>query len=123
MTLYVEMFFPYGLIPESRKEKVESINPNEIKVPDDCYAFRFVERTEKEFNGELLTSYFKQVTGMYYPDGEVLTLDEIKRLYKEEPTTWLRNVISNMETNNIKKVVKGRFNIFVKFNEGLDHII
>lgn len=115
---FVEVLFPGSFYPEESVHKVKARNPEAIakKYPG-CFAFTFYDRTQKEttVDGEPQTVYEKQKnkTGRYYPDGQLFTVEGLKSLPGDHET-----LISNMECNGWKHVVKTRRGNFQPFEKG-----
>ena len=79
------------------------------------YGFQFITRSRKD--DELDSRVIKR-SGIYYIDGIVETLDEIKA--KKSPSNQI--LISNMECNRWDKVVITKTGWTLPFNED-DHVI
>lgn len=107
---YVRFLFPGSLFPEERTQRLES-RTAVIDVPANCFAYEFFDREEVEAGGETLVGSPKNQSGRTY-FGEVLTLDDVKRLPGDYGT-----LISNMECNGWAKVVRTRRGNFQPLNE------
>jgi len=118
---YVEFFYPGIFIAESDIKNVESRNPSKIKIPNGCYGFHFFDRSEITIENEYhepetLIGKSRNHSGMFYL-GKVMTLNEVKR---EIPDASV--LISNMEINNLDKVIKTRCGNFQPFHK-MDTVI
>ena len=96
---YVEYVFPGLIFSDS---KVEPIKDRKAKVrqPRGAYAYRFFSREEKRENGEVLKGEPKDYSGWRYFEGEILTLEAVKRDYPSHDI-----VIKNMQFNHYDRVV------------------
>lgn len=117
--IYVEYYYPGILMSETSQRKVKSRDLSEAlrKLPENAFAFRFMERVESKVDGETVRGDFKNYSGMYYPDGTKLSLAEVKKQYKKE-----KILISNMEINKYDHVVRCRTGNWQPLNKG-DQII
>lgn len=99
---YIEYMY-VNIFPESASEKVSDRTvPKEL--PKRAFAFRFFEKTEMQANGETLIGQPKNYSGWHYENGEVLTVNEVKKKYPDKNI-----LISNMENNNIEKVIMTKY--------------
>ncbi len=119
--LYIEYLIGGRFFPEYRSQKVDRIDPSLADpVPGD-YAFSFKRRSwriAKTENGEEfeVDTHWDTVSGMYYIDGVVHTLDEVKAL--EAETGDHSMLVSNMEGNDWDKVVCCNLGNWQPFEEG-----
>jgi hypothetical protein len=90
------------MVSDSWEEEVSNRQiPKEL--PKHAYAFRFFSRTVVQTNdGETLKGDKKDYSGWhYFGHKEIYTLDEVKEKHPEH-----RILISNMESNNWKRVIE-----------------
>ncbi|MBN2459613.1 hypothetical protein JXB28_04985 [Candidatus Woesearchaeota archaeon] len=108
---YVEFLFPGFFVIESEARRVGSRDVKGLKIPDECFGFLFFERTEHITNsGELIAGAPKNYSGVYYPGGKVMSLDDVKRQVSDPKT-----LIYNMRNKNYQSVVKTRKGNFQPF--------
>lgn len=105
---YIEHLYAGIIVSDSSSTKV-----NDRSLPKSvskyCFGFRFYERTEMETtDGEKLIGEPKNYSHWYYLKGEVLNKNGVEEKYPEK-----KILISNMKSNNIKKVV------FTKFGQAI----
>ncbi len=120
---YVKVYYP-GII-FSEDEVVEVGNRDVKKVAKkykNAYAFRFFDqaRADVKIDGQTKKVFGEERNGSktYYPGGEVLTLADVKRLDGDH-----KILISNMECNGYKKVVRSRVGNFQPFDDKKDEVI
>ena len=95
---YVEFYYPGCFCSETNSVKLK---PNQkIELPRGAYAYRTFEREEAVVSGEKLLGRPK-CFGKMHIKGEAYTLDQVKRMKGNH-----RILISNMQNNGYKKVVK-----------------
>jgi len=107
---YVTFYYPGSFVNEEETKLISS-RRDEVEIPRGSFGYRFFDRTETELNGEMLKGKPKNHSGMYYL-GRKMSLAEVKKELPKE-----RILISNMEGNNYKYVVKtirGNFQPFEK---------
>lgn len=113
---YIQYAYPGIFISETSEKPIKS---RKEKVPKKkgAYAYRFYSREETKKKGELLWGPTKDLTGWHYFEGELLTLDDVKKQYPKEDT-----LIWNMENNGYKSVVRcgGQFLPFDKGDKMLN---
>lgn len=108
---YIE-FICYGImVSESSSTKVSDRSMPTI-VPSYCFGFRFFDRTESEMDGEILFGQPKNYSHWFYLKGEVLTKELIKVKYPKKGV-----LISNMESNNINRVIHTKFRQFIPLED------
>lgn len=116
---YVQFFYPGALVSEIEEREVKSRDPKILKgVPKNCYAFRFFDREETTKNGEKLIGEDKNFSHTYYINGDVYTLSQVKKHFPSANV-----LISNMEINNWKKVIRNKFGQFMPFDRDDEVII
>lgn len=118
---YIEYIIAAGFFNESTVKSVDSRRASNIdldEIPRRCFAFRFFDQEETTVKGEVLTGDPKNYSGMYYVDGEIKTVEDLKAHPRKYKT-----LISNMQTNNWPKVVKCNTGNFQPFNDKKDKII
>jgi pantothenate kinase len=105
---YVEFLYPGIMVSETSSKEVKSRDISEIEIPGGAYALKFydIEYNEVNIDNKVFKDETKRCreTGWQYLGGEVLSLADVK---KKMPTEKI--LISNMEGNKIKKVVKTKF--------------
>jgi hypothetical protein len=120
---YVEVMYPGILFSESDVQEVDYRDPDAIaKKFKNAFGFRFFdqERTQVKVGGKTSTvsGERRNESRFYYPDGETFTVDEVKKLKGDH-----KILISNMEGNGYKKVVRTRMGNFQPFDSKTDEII
>lgn len=101
-TWYFAEYLYHGLLfSESSRKRIDSTDPFKVKREKGAYGFNLLEQEvvidgEDKFEGKA-----KYLPGQYFFEGQVFTLDEVKKqMPKEETLIW------NMEHNDYKKVIK-----------------
>lgn len=99
---YVEFAYPGIIVSETSSKVVDKRDAKKVQPPKGCYAFRFFDRTEAKTGDETLIGKNKNHSAWYYVQGSrVMTLDDVKREMPDQ-----RILISNMENNGYKKVIR-----------------
>jgi hypothetical protein len=87
-----------------------------------AYAIQFFDRVSKKVcvDGKEQTVYgtAKNESPTFYANGTVHTVADVKKMKGD-----FRTLISNMEINDYKKVVKNKWGQFFPFREGKDAVI
>jgi hypothetical protein len=93
------------MFADSTEKEVADRNPSRAKRSKDYYAFRFFDREEivSRDTGKKLAGENFNYSGLYYPNAEVYTLEQVKKLFPRDET-----LITNMTNNKYKKAVKTR---------------
>jgi hypothetical protein len=120
---YVEVMYPGILFSESSVEEVDYRDPYAVaKKYKNAFGFRFFdqERTEVKVGSkkQTVSGERKNESKFYYPDGETYTVADVKKLKGDHSI-----LISNMEGNGYKKVVRTRMGNFQPFDSKTDEII
>ena len=114
---YVEFLYPGIIVSESSSKEVQSRDISTIEIPGGAFALKFydIEYNEVKIDGKVLKDEPKRCreTGWQYLGGEVLTLADVEKKMPSE-----RILISNMEWNKIKKVVKTKFGQCMPMEKG-----
>lgn len=110
---YVEILSPGTVVCYSSVEEIAERDPNKVELTDDCFAFRFFDRTIIVTDGKTRTGSKKNVSGWYYK-GEKMTLDQVKAANN---TGEYNTLIFNMECDHLDAVVKTDFGKFVELHE------
>ncbi|MCK9434317.1 MAG: hypothetical protein M0R32_05725 [Candidatus Cloacimonetes bacterium] len=107
--IYVEFQAPGILFAEMWTEDINSTDPNDIKWPDNAYAFRIYKREDIEDNGNIYKGTASQVGPTYYhPDSKVETLAQLEA--RNDPKNKI--LVSNMKGNKWNEVVWSRWGSF-----------
>lgn len=110
---YVEYLHPGIVTSDTSTIKIKSRNPKKIKLDDNhSFGFRFYDREEKSFGKETLKGKRKNFSNWYY-EGTIYTLGSVKKHHPDE-----KILISNIEINNIEKVVKTKFGQSIPLKKG-----
>lgn len=123
MVYKVERFYPGVICCESDTVTVKSKDPKKYKnrMPKECDCFRFFDSFEEDFTPQKGKPFTHKVaenySPMYFPDGEILTLAQVKKYYPD-----LTILISNMKSNRYKTVVKTRSGQFRPANDDYEVI-
>lgn len=106
-TTYVEFLYPGLLMSESSSQEVASRDLLKLEVPENAFGFRFFDvlsmTVEVEGEEVELTSKTLNKSATHYYGGTVYTAAQIKRQFPDE-----KILISNIEGNRYKKVIKCR---------------
>ncbi len=108
---YIEFLFPGSFVSESSVKEVANRSVPK-KIPKGAFAYSFydMEKTivgEEEFWGKT-----KNHSGKYYPEAEIFNLKQVKANFPESTI-----IISNMECNKWKYIVKTRRGNFQPFEK------
>lgn len=112
--IYVEYEYPGIMFSETSVTRVSSRSVEAAlrDAPEGAYAFSFIERLEGKAEGETVKGKWKNRSGKHFIHGRVMNLKEVKRLSGDH-----KILISNMEANNIKRVVRCRTGNFQEFTD------
>ena len=102
---YVEYLYPSIFVSETSVSEISERDVAKIELSDNCFGFRFFDRTVTFVDGEILTGERKNVSGWHY-QGEKMTLEQVKATY------------GNDENNGYVSVVKTKFGQFMPLNDG-----
>ena len=103
---YVRFYAPGSFCAEDWTEDAPSLDPSEIAIPDNAYAFTLHERTDVEDGDETYQGAAVQVGPVYYhPGSKVETLAEVGEHPKGNET-----LLSNMRCNNWDRIIWSRWN-------------
>lgn len=108
---YVAFYSAGGFYADINIKKITS-RKSKFKIPDSCYGYRLFSINSIGRGKSVMDSDWLNVSGMHFIGGEIYTLYRVK---KHSPN--LKQLISNMEINRIKKVVKTRKGNWVVFDE------
>lgn len=112
---YVEFLYPGFFCSGISVEEIDERDAKKVKVPDNCYAFRFFDMTVTVVDGEILRGDRKNESGYYYYQAEKMTLEQVKTTFGND---WnYRNLISYMETYGYKEAIKTRFGYVKELND------
>lgn len=109
---YVEFLHPGIIVSENSSEEVNHRDAALIQMPEHAFAFRFYDREERSYKGELLVGKPKNHTP-WFMQGEELTFEEVKTRYPSE-----RILIANMENNKIDRICHTEFGQFIPLRDG-----
>lgn len=115
--LYVEILYPGILFCETSEKKVKEVAPEKFAktLPPSAFGFRYFNRTMANIKGEGEAELKKKfISGTYYI-GKKMNLAEVKAL---KPAKNYEILISNMEINKIKHVVRCRTGNFQSLDKG-----
>jgi hypothetical protein len=112
---YIEWYYPGSFVSETSSVMV-SDRSAPVVIPERAYGYRFFARTEVVEDGERLVGANRDYSPMTY-FGEVLTVDQVKALPEHRHDQY-RVLISNMECNGWKSVVRTVQGNFQPINEG-----
>ena len=108
---YIEFYFQGTIFAETSVKEIKDRNEH-ITPPKGCYGYSFFDREEVSVNGEMLFGKPKNQSGTTF-FGEKYSLDEVKKQFPQE-----KILISNLESNDYKYVVKTIRGNWVFFNKG-----
>ena len=97
---YVCFTYPGIIFGEREVKKVPNRDLKKLKIPVSAYKFFFFDIYSTKQNGMTLQSNQKNFSAEYYPDAEVLTFDQVKRIHPNE-----RILIRNMEANKWNRMI------------------
>lgn len=106
LKLYVEFLFPGNTVSDISEKEVLT-RKESIKLPKGAYGYRFFEREETGNDDDIKYGIKKNHSGVVYYGTEI-TLAQLK---KEMPGEHA--LISMMEKNGYKRVVKTQFGQFI----------
>lgn len=108
---YIREWFPGIFVSESCTREVKSRDPDAAikNLNGRCYAFEFFDQEEIQKDGKKLIGPEENKSPTYFPGGREMSLRDLKR---EMPTQKI--LISNMECNKIKKIIRHRHGGFVE---------
>ena len=102
---YLETYYPGFLVSDTSVEEVDHRDPKRVELDDRAYAFRFFDRTVTTTpDGEALMGKPKNHSGLIFPEGRVMTPEDVERDMPGE-----KILISNMRCNGYKRVVHTKF--------------
>lgn len=111
---YVEYLYPGLLVSETSVSEIPERDVSKVEISDNCFGFRFFDRTVTVVDGETLTGDRKNVSGWHY-QGEKMSLEQVKETFggdgKHETLIW------NMENNGYASVVKTKFGQFIPLSD------
>jgi hypothetical protein len=110
---FIEFLYPHILFQDSRSEEVEERDLDAVRVPHGSFAFRFYDIKEVLVEGDVLTSGHVNVSGIYYPGGRLMTVEDVMTEVRE-----CKVLLDNMRINNWTHVVRTRVGTFQPFNDG-----
>lgn len=116
---YVEYLHPGIIVSETSVSEISERDVSKVEISDNCFGFRFFDRTVTVVDGEMLTGDRKNISGWHYC-GEKMTLDQVKATFGNDSKYSI--LISNMECNDVRAVVRTQFGQFIPLNDG-DQII
>lgn len=119
---FVRFYYPGALFAEDETVCVDSFNPETLELPDGAYAFQ-------SYKIETMTTVvdgveFKKsnppfnVSKMYYPNGSMLSLDEIGTQFGKDSIIY-----KNVSGNGYLYAVKTRCGNYQFFNPEKDAIL
>lgn len=112
---YVEYLFTGLFLCETSVKEVKKQDVKAVDIPNPfCVAFRFFDRNVIVIDGETLQGERKNQTGWYYY-GQKMTLEQVKANYGNDHSH--DSLISNMEDNGYKAVVKTKFDQFLPLED------
>lgn len=110
---YVEYLYPGIIVSETSVEEISERDVSKVELSDNCFGFRFFDRTVTVIDGETLTGDRKNISGWHYK-GEKMTLEQVKANYGSDRN--YETLIWNMENNDYPAVVKTKFGQFMPMN-------
>jgi hypothetical protein len=104
---FVRFYAPGSFVANDWEQAVEtSLNPHDVKWPDNAYAFTLHERVDVFDGPEKFTGAVRQIGPIYYhPDSKVMTEAEIAA--KGDPNN--RILLANMRCNRWPSVIYSRW--------------
>lgn len=101
-TVYYVEYLHFGLLfSETSRKKISDPDPKKVKQVDGAYGFRIIKQEQVLDGSGVFKGSQKYLPGEYYFNGAVYTLNQVKDQFPDE-----KILISNMECNNYKKVIK-----------------
>ena len=108
---YIEYFYAGIIVSETSTKKVSSRElPKEL--PEGSFGFRFFDKTEEKIDGEELIGKPKNYSNCHYAKGEILSVEDVKKKHPDK-----RILISNMENNNIARILMTKFGEAIPLEE------
>lgn len=111
---FIECLHPGVIFSETSIIEIPERDVKKVNLSASCYAFRFFDKTVTMIDGEILTGDRKNISGWYYK-GEIMSFEQVKSEFGND--IEYRNIISNMEINGIKTVVRTKFGQLMPLNE------
>lgn len=109
---YVEFVYPGSFMNEYSSQEVKSRDA-EVELPKGAFAYRFFDHETVKVGNKTFTGDRSNVSGLTYVDGEVLSVEDVK---KSVPNS--RTLVSNMEGNGWDYVVKTKRGNFQPLEKG-----
>ena len=119
---YVEYRCIGNLVSETQDYvyEIAERDVSKVNIEDDCFGFRFFDRTEMVVDGEILTGDRKNISGWYYI-GEKITLEQIKATYGN--TECIQNISNYMKYHNLTTCVKTKVKGYIYALNDEDQVI
>lgn len=120
---YVEVLYPGILFSETEITEVDNRDPDAIAQKyKNAFGLRFFdqERTEVKIGSkqQTVSGERKNESKLYYPNAQTFTVADVKKLPGDHTI-----LISNMECNGYKKVVRTRVGNFQPFDPETDELL
>ena len=112
---YVMVFFPGFAMSNQSTLEIKDRAPESVPLTSTCFAFRFFDVTEFEFEGELLKGEPKNNSGTYFIDGTVVSVAEAIKNHSANASN-----LSNLRPNEL--IVKCKHANWQWFDPEKDHI-
>lgn len=116
---YVEYLHPGIIVSETSVREISERDVSKVEISDNCFGFRFFDRTVTFVDGEMFTGKRKNISGWHYR-GKKMTLNQVKATFGNDSKYSI--LISNMECNDVRAVVRTQFGQFIPLNDD-DQII
>lgn len=108
---YVEFLFPGSFVSESSCKEVSNRDKPK-RIPKGAFAYSFYDREKTIVGEEEFWGDRKNRSGTFYPEAEIFNLKQIKENFPDSTI-----LISNMECNKWKHIVKTRRGNFQPFEK------
>lgn len=110
---YVEFLYPGILFSESSIREIKTRNYKKlIRIPKECYGFRFFDREEIKNSREVLKGNERNWSGTYY-FGKLYTINQVKTEFPNEKIL-IRNIERNSKTGKAIRTRWGNWQLFEK---------
>ena len=112
-THMVEFFYPGVIVSESQCKETDDTDPLDVVMPENAFAFQLYDRVTRTVLGEavgvatIAESHRENETVIYYPGGEILTVDDVAAMGGKYEI-----LLSNMRANNWDAVIRSRRGVF-----------
>lgn len=106
---YVEFFYPGAFVSTTGSLEVTD-RDGDFDIPKWAYAWRYYDKEKIVRNGKTYKSGRLNISGLVYPEGEVLSADDVRQYL---PNNHI--LLCNMKTNGWRNVIRTPIGQFFPF--------